>query len=355
MQQIGLAGGWLIAGMLAAALTAFGSGGELVPTKRLIRSAQGVIGVLTALPLIRLRGGDVAGYFGLAVVSILITLTISVTCGLWLTRASAALTPTTGILGMIAGGASTVSTIADQLGADQRYVSLSQYLRLVVVTSTLPVVIPLLGGGTGGVHPGGRPDTPWTVSGLIAIAVVVAFSGPVGSRLKMPAPYLLAPLCIALVLGFAKPYGLVLGLPDVVKDVAYILVGWQAGGSFSGAAVALFVRLLPKTLLFIAITIGGCFLVALGIWAWCGIPVTDAYLATSPGGIYGVLAISHEIGSGPVVATLQVLRMVVMLIAAVMLPGVIGRIQRRTAAPDPAAGPPEPVPFGQASEAVPRR
>ncbi|WP_052230172.1 AbrB family transcriptional regulator [Streptomyces sp. CT34] len=354
LQRIGLAGGWLIGAMLAAAVLAFGTGGQLVPRRQLVRLAQGVIGVLTALPLTQLRGTDVIGYLGLAVVSILITLGISIGCGLWLTRASGGeVTPNTGILAMIAGGASTVSTIADQLGADQRYVSLSQYLRLLVVTATLPVVIPLLG-ATGGVGHAGGPtgDAPWTVSGVIALAVVIVCAGPVGERLRVPAPYLLAPLLVALVLGLAAPGGAVPQVPEVVKEAAYVLVGWQAGGSFSRAAMALFVRLLPRTLLFIAVTIGGCFAVAAGTSAWCGIPLTDAYLATSPGGIYGVLAISHDIGSGPVVATLQVLRMVVMLLAAVALPEVIRRAQERRRGGGRPGGKPVPVPDGSRSTPV---
>ncbi|MFI1200365.1 AbrB family transcriptional regulator [Streptomyces sp. NPDC020883] len=331
LQRIGLMGGWLIGAMLAAAVLAFGTGGQLVPHRRLVRLAQGVIGVLTALPLTQLHGDDVAGYLGLAAVSILITLGISIGCGLWLTRASGGeVTPNTGILAMIAGGASTVSTIADQLGADQRYVSLSQYLRLLVVTATLPVVIPLLGATGGGGHLGGPTGgAPWTVSGVLALAGVVACAGWAGERLKVPAPYLLAPLLAALTLGLAAPGGVVPEVPEAIKEAAYILVGWQAGGSFSRAAMALFVRLLPRTLLFIAVTIGGCFAVAMGASACCGIPLTDAYLATSPGGIYGVLALSHDIGSGPVVATLQVLRMVVMLLAAVALPEVIRQAQVR--------------------------
>ncbi|MYT32038.1 hypothetical protein GTY73_25215 [Streptomyces sp. SID8354] len=102
-----------------------------MPRRQLVRLTQGVIGVLTRLPLTQLRGNDVAGYLGLATMSILITLDISISigCGLWLTRASGGeVAPNTGILAVIAGGASTASTLADQLGADQRYVSPCQYL-----------------------------------------------------------------------------------------------------------------------------------------------------------------------------------------------------------------------------------
>ena len=173
--------------------------------------------------------------------------------------------------------------------------------------------------------------------------MVVACAGPVGRRLHIPAPYLLTPLLVALLLALAGPGAVVPAVPDGAKEAAYILVGWQAGGSFSRTAMALFVRLLPRTLLFIAVTIGGCFAVATCASAWCRIPLTDAYLATSPGGIYGVLAIAHDIGSGPVVATLQVLRMVVMLLVAVTLPGVVRRAQKRRRGADLPGGLQDPV------------
>ena len=60
-------------------------------------------------------------------------------------EAAKTLAPATALLSTLAGGASGISTMAPDLRVDHRYVALSQYLRLVVVTLTLPVVLELAG------------------------------------------------------------------------------------------------------------------------------------------------------------------------------------------------------------------
>ncbi|WP_167488789.1 AbrB family transcriptional regulator [Nocardia terpenica] len=320
---LGLAGGWLIAAMLAAGLTALGTGHVLVPNGRLVRLAQPVIGVLAALPLCELRGGTSVSYGGAALVAIVCTLTLSIGCGLLLARAAQGITPITGILSMIAGGASTVSTISDQLGGDQRFVSLSQYLRLIIVSATVPVVLPLLGSTAH--HAGAPVDQRMPAVGLVVTVAIVAVAGPCAARMKIPAPHLLGPLLVALVVGMCMPAGLRPAVPDLMKNAAYIIIGLQAGGGFSRSAARRFARLLPHTVTCIAATIAGCFGMAVVLSTWYHIPLTEAYLAASPGGIYSVLAISHDIGAGPVVPTLQVLRMIVMLATAIALPCLLSR------------------------------
>jgi membrane AbrB-like protein len=117
----------------------------------------------------------------------------------------------------------------------------------------------------------------------------------------------------------------------VVTNIAYVVIGWQAGGGFAVDILRRFVKLIPLTLMFIAMTIASCFAVALAVSSWAGVSLADAYLATTPGGIYGVLAIANEVHSGPIVVTLQVLRLVTMVLAAGMIPKIIGWLNRRQA------------------------
>jgi len=117
-----------------------------------------------------------------------------------------------------------------------------------------------------------------------------------------------------------------------VTNIAYVVIGWQAGGGFAVDVLRRFVKLIPLTLVFIALTIGSCFAVAVAVSHWAGVSLADAYLATTPGGIYGVLAIANEVHSGPIVVTLQVLRLVTMVLAAGMIPKIIGLLTRRQSA-----------------------
>jgi membrane AbrB-like protein len=149
----------------------------------------------------------------------------------------------------------------------------------------------------------------------------------------MPAPFLLGPLVVTAVLAVVDPsLASLVGPNTVITGVAYVVIGWQAGGGFAVDVLRRFVRLIPLTLGFIALTIGSCFGVAVVVSRWASVSLSDAYLATTPGGIYGVLAIANEVHAGPIVVTLQILRLITMVLAAGMIPKVIGWLDRRAGA-----------------------
>lgn len=325
-----LPAGWLIAGMLGAAGVALTSRRALTPPAKAMSAAQGVIGVVAVEPLTKLTPSDLAHFAGCAAFSVGVTLTLSVVLGLVLARLAKDLGGATANLSLIAGGASTISSMARELGADERYVALSQYLRLTIVVLTMPMVLAVLG-----THDDGQglvaASDHWSVVGLLAMAVLVFVSGRAAKLVRMPAPFLLGPLVVTAVLAVIDPsLAILVGPNTVITDVAYVVIGWQAGGGFAVDVLRRFVRLIPLTLAFIAMTIGSCFAVAIVVSHWAGVSLSDAYLATTPGGIYGVLAIANEVHSGPIVVTLQVLRLVTMVLAAGMIPKVIGWVSRRS-------------------------
>jgi len=325
--------GWLIAGMLGAAVTALVSRRELNPPGKAMSSAQGVIGVVAVEPLTKLTGSDLAHFAGCATFSTSITLGLSIVFGIVLARFAKYLGMATANLSLIAGGASTISCMARELGADERYVALSQYLRLTIVVLTMPLILGQLGTADPMPRLVAAHDS-WHWEGLLVLAVVIFVGGRLARMVRMPAPFLLGPLVVTAVLAFAVPSLDVLINPTtVVTNVAYVIIGWQAGGGFAADILRTFVKLIPLTLLFIALTIASCFAVAVAVSEWAGVSLADAYLATTPGGIYGVLAIANEVHSGPIVVTLQVLRLVTMVLAAGMIPKIIGWLTRRQAAP----------------------
>ena len=52
--------------------------------------------------------------------------------------------PLTGALALVAGGASGLVAIARELGGDDRVVAVVQYLRVGLVTATMPIVVTLV-------------------------------------------------------------------------------------------------------------------------------------------------------------------------------------------------------------------
>ncbi|WP_319448984.1 MULTISPECIES: AbrB family transcriptional regulator [unclassified Mycobacterium] len=327
---LALPAGWLIAGMLGAAVVALTSRRELNPPAKAMSAAQGVIGVVAVEPLTKLTGSDLVHFAGCAAFSVSITLGLSVVFGLALARLAKDLGAATANLSLIAGGASTISSMARELGADERYVALSQYLRLTIVVLSMPLVLSSL--GTHDSTPGlvGAHDH-WNVIGLLAMAGLVFVAGRGAKLLRMPAPFLLGPLVVTAALAVADPALASMVSPTtIITNVAYVVIGWQAGGGFAVDVLRRFVRLIPLTLAFIALTVGSCFGVAVVVSHWASVSLSDAYLATTPGGIYGVLAIGNEVHSGPIVVTLQVLRLITMVVAAGLIPKVFGLVARRS-------------------------
>lgn len=310
--------GWLIGALLSAGSVAVISGRELTPPRAVLRPAQGCIGVVAAAPLAGVATAKMAHYLGVSVICSGVTLMLCLACAFVLTRAAKTMSPATALLSTLAGGASGISTMAPELRVDHRYVALSQYLRLVVVTLTLPLVLQLASRPAAVTAHGGA-DRVSLVTTLTAAAVIGA-AGYAGLRWKWPAPFLLAPMLAALLIGIGSQGQFVLGLPPAVNAVAYVVIGWQAGGSFTRSALRQFVRMLPLTCTFIGIAIGGCFGLAAAISAWAGLglSMSQAYLATTPGGIYAVLAAANDSGAGPVVVTMQVFRLLVMVLTAII-------------------------------------
>lgn len=328
---LGLPAGWLIAGMLGAAAIALMSRQKLTPPTKAMSAAQGVIGVVAVEPLTKLTSSDLIHFAGCAAFSVGVTLTLSLVLGLALARMVKDLGMATANLSLIAGGASTISSMARELGADERYVALSQYLRLTVVVLTMPMVLGALGTTDDAAGLTSAHDR-WSLVGILAMAGLIAVSARLAKLVRMPAPFLLGPLVVTAVLAIADPsFVSLVGPTSVITDVAYVVIGWQAGGGFAVDVLRRFVRLIPLTLGFIALTIGSCFGVAVLVSHWAGVSLADAYLATTPGGIYGVLAIANEVNSGPIVVTLQVLRLITMVVAAGLIPKLIGWMEARSA------------------------
>ncbi|MCP9186100.1 AbrB family transcriptional regulator, partial [Acinetobacter baumannii] len=62
--------------------------------------------------------------------------------------------------------------------------------------------------------------------------------------------------------------------------------------------------------------------------AWLGISYFEAYLATSPGALETVLALSAEGGAGPAVVAVQIIRLIIVLVIAGYLPQILRLLKR---------------------------
>lgn len=131
---------WILAGIVVAGACALITGEDLPLAKGVHIFGRSIIAVLAALPLISAPGQELLRYLAPGLVISFFTVTVGIIGGLLLSRSRPEILPETGVLSMLAGGASVMPVLAKDLGADFRYVALSQYLRLLVVSVSLPLV-----------------------------------------------------------------------------------------------------------------------------------------------------------------------------------------------------------------------
>lgn len=318
---------WILAGIIGAGGAALILDRELPLNRYLNRIGRGIIGILAGLPLIGVPPGQIAGFLLPGLLVAVVTLGIGITGGLLLARSQREISPETGILSMLAGGASLMPPLAQEVGADFRYVALTQYLRMMSVSVTLPLVAVLFTppGGDGAAVTDTAGGT-WVM--VLLILAVATFSHPLGKLVHIPAPGVLTPMLLTVLIGLLLPEGYSMAPPEPMTIFAFLVVGWMCGGALSLAALKVFAKQLPATILFIVILMAGCALSAIPLTYWLDITYFEAYLATSPGALDTVLALSAEGGAGPVVVTIQLIRLVAVILIASKLPDLIRLLAR---------------------------
>jgi uncharacterized protein len=313
LERTGLPSPDLFAGLLVGLGYALLVRHELRPPGWLGTAAQAVVGVVMGVLVQPETLATLAGYWLPITLITLATLLLTVLAGLLLAR----FTPvdrTTATFGMIAGGAAGIVAVSHELGADGRLVAVLQYLRVLLIVVLMPVAVVVLFDGSGeqgSLAAGG--SAPWPLSTLAVLGAALA--GMLLGRLaRLPAPSLLGPLIVTAVLA-AFDVPLLEGVPGPLTAAAFAVIGAQVGLRFTPGTLGTLKRVLPAGLALIVALIvvsGG---LGLLLSALTGLSPLDGYLATTPGGIFVVLAVATGSGAdGTVVLAVQVLRMLVMLL-----------------------------------------
>lgn len=306
----------------------------LEPPGSLVVTGQALIGVALGAELQTSTLSAVARHWAPIALVTVATLAVSLAAGVTMARLTRVDRPTAS-LGLVAGGASGIVAMADELGADARLVAFMQYLRVLVVVLTVPPIAHLLlpGGGTGG---GAGAAGGGGGAGLgvdLAFTAGCAIAGALlARRVRLTAGALLGPLLLAAALTVS---GLSGGaqVPSLVQQVAFAIIGLQVGLRFTLSTVKLAGRLLPAVLGSIVALVAVCAGLAGLLSALSGVSFADAYLATTPGGLYAVLAAA--VGSGAnttFVLAVQALRLFAMVLAA---PPLVRLLQRGEAVRSP--------------------
>ena len=278
-----------------------------------------VIGALVQLPTL-LR---IASDWPSVVLVTVGTLAISVAAGRLLAL-DRDVSPVTGAFALVAGGASGIVALARELGADDRVVTIVQYLRVLLVLLAMPLVTsfvfhpPSGAGSLAGSHTRWLPDLTFVV---LAVAIGLLLQRVVTA----PATALLGPMLVAVALSASGVLGHV-SVPTALENLGYALIGVRVGLRFTRASLRSIARLLPLATALIVAVIVACGLLGLLLAEVTGTDRLTAYLATTPGGLFAVLATAADSGSDVTyVLAVQVIRVFAMLLLAPLL----GRWLRR--------------------------
>jgi len=321
LHLLGVPSAALFAALAVGVVLALTTRGPAAVPRRLGLVAQGVLGVYIGTMVHSDGLGALGSDWPIVVAVGIATLLLSIGAGalLGLHRDVSALT---GTLALVAGGASGLVAIARELGGDDRVVAVVQYLRVALITAAMPVVVTLIyhadRSHSSAARAAESASAPWYLS--LAMLAALAVVGAVAGRLaRLPGAGLLGPmaLTIAVELGGVS-FGL--AVPDVLVQISYMLIGWQAGLAFTRESLRVIERLLPVALGLIVLLNVATAGLGVVLARVAGVSMLDGYLATSPGGVYAVLATAVETGSNVTfIIAAQVLRILLMLFAAPML------------------------------------
>ena len=329
MNTIDLVIAALSTGILAWGLSRYAP--KAVPMAGL--TAQGILGVTTGMMLETFSFSALGSSWPIVVAVALGTLLISVIGGALL-GLHREVTPLTGALSLVAGGASGVVAIARELGGDDRVVAAIQYLRVALITAAMPVIVAVIyhGAGTHVTHTTGKAAFTWYFS-MLVVALIIVVGVAAGRLVRLPGAGLLGPLAITIALelsGFAER----LDVPTMVVEAGFMIIVWQSVLGLNRESLRAIRRILPGALALIFVLNVAAAGLGVLLAHVARLSTLDGYLATSPGGIYAVLGTAEGSGSNvTIVMATQVLRVVVMLFAAPF----IARLFMRLTPPQSAA------------------
>lgn len=297
--------------------------------RRLGVAAQGVLGVYIGTMVQQDALATLQDDWPIVAAVAVATLALSVLAGVLL-GLHRDVTPLTGALALVAGGASGLVAIARELGGDDRVVAVVQYLRVALITASMPVVVTLIfhaDTSHGAVER--ASGQRWYLSLLMLIGLVLV-GGFLARRVRLPGAGLLGPLALTVALEIGG-FSFGLSVPEMLVQAGYVLIGWQAGLAFTRESLRAVGRLLPLAIALIValgVTTAGLGVVLARV---ADVTLLEGYLATSPGGVYAVLATAAETGVNiTFVIAAQVVRILLMLFCAPLLARGVARLSRRS-------------------------
>lgn len=276
-------------------------------------AAQGVIGVTAGSYLQRSTVAAVGGHLLPIMAVSALTVALSVAAGLVLARVSP-VDRATAAFGMIAGGAAGIIALSRELGADERLVAVMQYVRVLIIVAVTPAIAIGVFGMSRATH-GPAAGAAWSTHGAIWVAAALAAGLALARALRLPGGSILGPMLLSAAVSLAyRP--LVGPVPLVLADAAFAAIGLDVGLRFTGRALREAGELLPRSIAVIVAMLVVSAGFGAGLAAAAHVSMLDGYLATTPGGLTAVIALTAGSNANTTfVVSVQVIRTFLMLAA----------------------------------------
>jgi len=224
--------------------------------------------------------------------------------------------PVTSYFAAMPGGLSEMILIGGAFGGDERVISLSHALRILIVVMIIPFTFRWF-------YPDAAGAVAVADNGFSARDAIILIACGLGGffaarALKIPAAAVVGPMVFS---GFVHLMGWTAARPPFeVSAAAQVVVGSAIGCRFAGTKMALLWRTgqsaLFATLILLTVAVGIAGLLHLAT----GLPFAALVLAYSPGGLAEMSLIAYALDVDPAfVATHHVVRIILVVVAAPLL------------------------------------
>ena len=223
------------------------------------------------------------------------------------------------------GGLATMVVIGADLGGDERTISLTHSVRILLTVLIIPFWFRLFEGYVpGGLAVlGGVADIAPIDGALLLGCAVIGFPG--ARLLRIPSAQLVGPMVLSAAVHLA---GITSAKPPVeIVNIAQVVIGAGIGARFTGVALTRVFRTMAGGAANTVFMLVLAAVFAFGLAAATGLPFRALWLSFAPGGLAEMTLISLAMGIDPaMVSTHHLLRVLFMVFSA---PLVFGLLKRR--------------------------
>lgn len=301
--RLGVPLAWLL-GSLAAVAAVGLAGARLAVPPGARQTGQVFLGCAIGLTFTPEVAAFVAGFLPIMIGAAILSIGYGVVAGLALRR-TAKTDPATAFFSSVPGGVVEMSVQAERYKGDVSSVSLAQSLRILLVVTTIPPVVTLL--GLTGVDPFELVVLPFDPLGFAVLVTGCAALGWVAARRRIANAWFLGPMIVAVAVSVSG--NVLSGVPTELVNLAQVVMGATLGLRYQRDRVLALRRFLPPAFLSTVILVGLNVATGAAIGLMFDLPVATMALAISPGGMAEMSITAKVLHLGvPIVVAFHVVR-----------------------------------------------